>query len=369
MAALESLAPDQRAVLQLVLRQGRSYADLGSLLKISPEAVQARAHAGMTVLAGEDLPAESRGRVTDYLLGQLPDSERAATRSELAASGPTQAWARKATEGLAPIAGDALPEIPELEVGPAPEPVADTPAPEAPTPDQPATGTAPLETTETETETEREPVSVRREGDPPPSRLGGLALIAGVAILAAAIVLALVVKRGGDSPSTTTTPVGTTQTGTSTTPGAGTTTTPGAGTTTTPGAGTTTPATGSVKTVAQINLHAPKGAARPVGVVLLKVAAAANSAAFQLEVQGLAKPSTGFVSVWLAGAKTAPLELVAIPRGKVTSRPFKAFAPVPKDLSPYDTMLVTLQPGSPRRRSRALGRILLSGSLRTAPKG
>ena len=359
MAALESLAPDQRAVLQLVLRQGRSYADLASLLKISPEAVQARAHAGMTVLAGEDLPAESRGRVTDYLLGQLPDSERAATRSELAASGPTQAWARKATEGLAPIAGDALPEIPELEAGPAPEPVADTPAPEAPTPDQPATGTAPLETTETETE--REPVSVRREGDPPPSRLGGLALIAGVAILAAAIVLALVVKRGDDSPSTTTTPVGTTQTGTSTTPGAG--------TTTTPGAGTTTPATGSVKTVAQINLHAPKGAARPVGVVLLKVAAAANSAAFQLEVQGLAKPSTGFVSVWLAGAKTAPLELVAIPRGKVTSRPFKAFAPVPKDLSPYDTMLVTLQPGSPRRRSRALGRILLSGSLRTAPKG
>ncbi len=359
MAALESLAPDQRAVLQLVLRQGRSYADLASLLKISPEAVQARAHAGMTVLAGEDLPAESRGRVTDYLLGQLPDSERAATRSELAASGPTQAWARKATEGLAPIAGDALPEIPELEAGPAPEPVADTPAPEAPTPDQPATGTAPLETTETEPE--REPVSVRREGDPPPSRLGGLALIAGVAILAAAIVLALVVKRGDDSPSTTTTPVGTTQTGTSTTPGAG--------TTTTPGAGRTTPATGSVKTVAQINLHAPKGAARPVGVVLLKVAAAANSAAFQLEVQGLAKPSTGFVSVWLAGAKTAPLELVAIPRGKVTSRPFKAFAPVPKDLSPYDTMLVTLQPGSPRRRSRALGRILLSGSLRTAPKG
>jgi len=357
MAALESLAPDQRAVLQLVLRQGRSYADLASLLKITPEAVQARAHAGMTVLAGEDLPAESRGRVTDYLLGQLPDSERAATRSELAASGPTQAWARKATEGLAPIAGDALPEIPELEAGPAPEPVADTPAPEAPTPDQPATGTAPLETTEPE----REPVSVRREGDPPPSRLGGLALIAGVAILAAAIVLALVVKRGDDSPSTTTTPVGTTQTGTSTTPGAG--------TTTTPGAGRTTPATGSVKTVAQINLHAPKGAARPVGVVLLKVAAAANSAAFQLEVQGLAKPSTGFVSVWLAGAKTAPLELVAIPRGKVTSRPFKAFAPVPKDLSPYDTMLVTLQPGSPRRRSRALGRILLSGSLRTAPKG
>jgi hypothetical protein len=350
MAALESLAPDQRAVLQLVLRQGRSYADLGSLLKISPEAVQARAHAGMTVLAGEDLPAESRGRVTDYLLGQLPDSERAATRSELAASGPTQAWARKATEGLAPIAGDALPEIPELEVGPAPEPVADTPAPEAPTPDQPATGTAPLETTETEPEPE--PVSVRREGDPPPSRLGGLALIAGVAILAAAIVLALVVKRGDDSPSTTTTPVGTTQAGTSTTPGAGTTTTPAA-------------ATGSVR--AQINLNDPNGRAKPVGIVQLK--RVGNSAAFVVVLQGLAKPSKGFVSVWLTGAKTAPLELVGIPRGKVRSGRLSAFAPVPKDLTPYDTMLVTRQPGSPRRPSRALGRILLLGALRAVPKG
>lgn len=347
MAALDSLPPDQRAVLQLVLRRGRSYEDLAGLLKIAPDAVRDRAHAGVTALAGEGLAEERRGRVADYLLGQLPAAERAEAREELARSDESRAWARSAGQGLAPIAGDALAEIPQAEDDGAPEAV--TPAPEAPSPDQPATGTAPLETHPPTAE--REPVRSRREGDPPASRLGGLALLAGVAILAAAIVLALVIKRG-DSPSTTTTPVGTTPTGAATTP--------------TPGTSTQT-ATQPIQVLAQINLNAPNGAAKPVGIVQLK--RAGNAAAFEAVLQGLSPPTSGFVSLWLTGPKIAPLELVAIDRSKVTSKAFKTFAPVPKNLKPFDTMLVTLQPGSPKQPSRSPGQTLLSGPLRGAAKG
>src|SRR5690242_12824963 len=42
--SLEALAPDQRAVVQLVLQQDRSYEDLAGLLGISTDAVRERAH-------------------------------------------------------------------------------------------------------------------------------------------------------------------------------------------------------------------------------------------------------------------------------------------------------------------------------------
>ena len=51
MSPLEPLAPDQRAVVALVLQQGRSYDEIAALLGIPVDAVRARAQAGLAALA------------------------------------------------------------------------------------------------------------------------------------------------------------------------------------------------------------------------------------------------------------------------------------------------------------------------------
>src|SRR3954470_11372733 len=84
--SLDVLAPDQRAVVQLVLQQDRSYEELAALLGIPTDAVRERAHRGLERLgAPEDLGPGDLGNVADYLLGQQSGSEREATRSLLGA--------------------------------------------------------------------------------------------------------------------------------------------------------------------------------------------------------------------------------------------------------------------------------------------
>src|SRR3954447_2851169 len=80
--SLEALAPDQRAVVQLVLQQDRSYDELAGLLGISTDSVRQRARRGLDLLAPSDgLQPTDRGELADYLLGQQSDSRREATRS------------------------------------------------------------------------------------------------------------------------------------------------------------------------------------------------------------------------------------------------------------------------------------------------
>src|ERR671914_1712451 len=57
--AFERLAPDQRAAVELVLRQGRSYGELAELLGMPEETIRARARNGVAALA-PDLPAPPR---------------------------------------------------------------------------------------------------------------------------------------------------------------------------------------------------------------------------------------------------------------------------------------------------------------------
>src|SRR5687768_8603488 len=93
--SLKALAPDQRAVVQLVLQQGRSYDDLAGLLGISTDAVRARAHAGLAKIGGEGgLDESERATLSDYLLGQQTVSQREASRSLLAGSADARRWAR-----------------------------------------------------------------------------------------------------------------------------------------------------------------------------------------------------------------------------------------------------------------------------------
>src|SRR5215218_2821273 len=113
MSPLEPLAPDQRAVVSLVLGQGRSYSEIAELLGIDVDAVRARAQAGLAALAHDDgLPAEITAPLADYLLGQQTERDAEATRGLLSESAPASAWATEVAARLEDVAPHGLPEVP-----------------------------------------------------------------------------------------------------------------------------------------------------------------------------------------------------------------------------------------------------------------
>jgi hypothetical protein len=115
MARIDDLRPDQRAALQLLLQQARTYEDIATLLRIDEAAVRERAHAALDALGPEDvqgLSLERQDEIADFLLGQQSASQRASTRHFLEDSAPGRAWARVVASELRALAGDNLPEIP-----------------------------------------------------------------------------------------------------------------------------------------------------------------------------------------------------------------------------------------------------------------
>jgi len=114
MASLDSLSDGQRAVLQLLLRQNKSYDDLASLLKTDVDAVRTRARGAVTALGPEPtgIDEDRRHEIADYLLGQQSASRRAATREYLEGSGAGRSWARGVANALSPLANGELPDIP-----------------------------------------------------------------------------------------------------------------------------------------------------------------------------------------------------------------------------------------------------------------
>lgn len=186
MSPLDSLPPDQRAVLQLVLGQGRSYADIAAMLKMEPEAVRSRAQAAAEALAAgaeSRPPAERREEIVDYLLGQQPDGD--GTRACLAGSAGGRAFAWALVPELAPLATHGLPEIPEGETETETEKETAS-EPLFASPSTSASASAPRRSRRSA------PVAAPRRS----SRLGGALLLAGVAIVVAVGVVLLV--SGGD---------------------------------------------------------------------------------------------------------------------------------------------------------------------------
>jgi len=113
----ESLPPDQRAVLQLLLKQGKSYDDLAGILRIDRDAVRGRATAALDSLGprdGASIHAERRGEIADYLLGQQTASQRAATRAYLEESASARGWTRVVAGELRPLAGPAGAELADI---------------------------------------------------------------------------------------------------------------------------------------------------------------------------------------------------------------------------------------------------------------
>jgi len=114
MATLQDLNDRQRAILGLLLKQGKSYDEIAALLKSDASAVQARAQEAVAALApgGPDVGADRRSEVADYLLGQQTASRRAATREYLDDSADGRSYARTVAGALRPLAGDSLPDVP-----------------------------------------------------------------------------------------------------------------------------------------------------------------------------------------------------------------------------------------------------------------
>lgn len=230
--SLDSLAPDQRAVVQLVLQQDRSYDDLAALLGITPDAVRERAHRGLERLApGGGVDAPDRAEISDYLLGQQSVSGREATRSLLQRSEDGRQWALAVAEQLADVARSPLPEVPagaaaaeaaEPDRAPLtsfddePETVVDEPTPATADP-EPAAAASPtrarprprreaapvpdfgFDEAEADEDRDRGADAVGGGGNRT-SRLGGALLLAGIAIAVAAVIIALV-SGGNDSDS------------------------------------------------------------------------------------------------------------------------------------------------------------------------
>jgi len=185
MASIDSLNDRQRAILQLLLRRGKSYDDLAALLRTDAGSVRTRARGAVAALGPDagDIGTERRDEITDYLLGQQTASQRAATHEYLQDSSAGRSWARAAAAALTPIGGETLPEIPAER-----EELA-------------------------EASDALEPGTARQEEIKRSSKLGTRLLIGGVGVILGIVVILAINLGDGDDPDSAATPRSTATTG------------------------------------------------------------------------------------------------------------------------------------------------------------
>jgi hypothetical protein len=122
MATFDQLAEDQRAIIEIVLRQDRSYEQIGEMLDLPPARVRELAREALAELAPKTadlVDPQWRGQVADYVLGQQTGPEAQATRGHLKRSEPARIWAYSLIDALDDLYGDGKrPEIPVGEAAP-----------------------------------------------------------------------------------------------------------------------------------------------------------------------------------------------------------------------------------------------------------
>ncbi|MEA2424218.1 MAG: hypothetical protein QOH13_628, partial [Thermoleophilaceae bacterium] len=121
MATFDQLEADQRAIIELVLRQGRGYDEIGEMLDSPPARVRELARDALAELAphtAEFVDPQWRGQLADYVLGQQTGPEAQATRGHLRRSEPARIWAYSLLDALDDFYADGdRPEIPVGEAG------------------------------------------------------------------------------------------------------------------------------------------------------------------------------------------------------------------------------------------------------------
>jgi hypothetical protein len=345
MSALETLPPDQKAVLQLLLKQGKSYDDLSRLLRIEPHAVRERALDAMDALGPEDeaagLDSEHQDQVADFLLGQADPGAAAATRTFLEGSPGGRAWAHVVAGELQPLAPTGLPEIPEAGDG-GRDARPDPPAPRATT--APAVAPAHVrdepEDPEDRDDLDGEDDDRDAAGDhagatraPRSSKLGGVILLLGIAALLA-LVLVVALTKNDDKKTKTS----------------------AASTPTTATAGSQSTPAGQPTVEQQINMRPETQGSKALGVA--NVVSQGGSRAIALIGQGI-KPAGSRYAVWLTNGKTSQF-LGFAPPVKANGR-LQGLAGVPKNLADFRDIIVTREQVD---RPKQPGTVVLRGPLR-----
>lgn len=323
MASLETLPPDQRAVLDLVLQRGRSYDDIAHLLAIDRSAVRSRALAALDQLGPETgLLPESRALITDYLLGQLPERVAEQTRERLAESSAERAWARVLASELGSLASKALPEIPG-ETRPA---------------------VAAMDAGSRDGTIRRAP----RRSDRPSSRRGGAIMLAVGTLIVIGIVVVLAATTGSSKHHTPTSAASSTRAATS----ASNPSSAGASATTTSGAQLT----------AQINLNPPSGTGSAKGIAFVVKEGAAYGIIIQ--AQHVAPNSHNAYAAWLSNSPTHSVRLGFVSPGIGKTGQLQTGGPLPTTAGRYKELLLTLEttadPTTP-------GTIVLEGPFKGVP--
>src|SRR3954464_11194675 len=110
MATFDQLAADQRAIIEIVLRQDKSYEQIGEMLDLPPARVRELARDALGELAPltlEFVDPQWRGQLADYVLGQQTGLGSRATRGHLKRSEPARIWAYSLLDALDVLYPDA----------------------------------------------------------------------------------------------------------------------------------------------------------------------------------------------------------------------------------------------------------------------
>ena len=121
MATFDQLSPEQRAIVELVLRQGKTYDELADMLNLPEPRVRELARDALVELAPvsvRGVEQDWRGQLADYVLGQQSGPEATATKGHLRRSEAARSWARSLLDSLEQFyVNGSVPAIPEGERG------------------------------------------------------------------------------------------------------------------------------------------------------------------------------------------------------------------------------------------------------------
>src|ERR671914_2690816 len=121
MATFDQLTDEQRAIVELVLQQGKGYDELSDMLAMPESRVRELARDALVELApisARGVEEDWRGQLADYVLGQQAGPEATATRGHLRRSEAARSWTRSLLDSLEQLyPNGAVPAIPEAERG------------------------------------------------------------------------------------------------------------------------------------------------------------------------------------------------------------------------------------------------------------
>ncbi|HEY7453772.1 MAG TPA: sigma factor-like helix-turn-helix DNA-binding protein [Thermoleophilaceae bacterium] len=121
MATFDQLSPEQRAIVELILRQGKTYAELADMLNLPEGRVRELARDALVDLAPvsvRGVEEDWRGQLADYVLGQQSGPEATATKGHLRRSEAARSWARSLLDSLEQLyENGSVPAIPDGERG------------------------------------------------------------------------------------------------------------------------------------------------------------------------------------------------------------------------------------------------------------